>query len=110
MHRTKMFELPCKVQVQFCKRKEYALHTLHGVDVHASFLSSISPEKFYLSFPCAFFRAHPAITGRFFAQCPPLVSHVEFLELGDNCFEQKKWWEAVTSGPGFFRQFTAVQT
>ena len=116
IHRTKMFELPCKeVQVQFRKRQEYIFHR---VDVHVTFLSSISPGKFYLSFPCSFI---PALvetglralvaTERIFAQWPSLVSHVEFLELGDNCCSEERW--GVRVAPhwlGFLPQFSAVQT
>ena len=112
IHRTKMFELPCKeVRVQFRKRLN------HRVDVHASFLSSISPEKFYLSFYCSIFPAlvemglHAlAAMERFFAQWPPLVSHVEFLELGDNC-SGERWGVRVSwRRLGFLPRFPAVQT
>lgn len=107
IRRTKIFDFPSGVKVKF-----RSAWVFDEAGICASFRSSISPAKFHLLFPCSEFPAQVTIMERICAQWPPLVSHVEFLELFDDVFEDSnwQWWEGITPWLGFLRQFTAVQT
>jgi len=107
IHRTEMFKLVREIEVHV--RRGYTYST-PGID--ASFHSSIGPAKVFLSFPHAEFPAQCAIMERICAQWPPLVSHIEVLNLYDNFSPLSKWLEEVMTAPWrpFLRPFTAVQT
>ena len=102
IHRVKVFKLRCELEVYFFEES----------CAFTSFVSSVGPAKFSLSFLCSGLPTQVATVERVLAQWPPLVSHVEFLELNDDYFisEQKKWWAGITPWLGFLRPFTAVQT
>jgi len=107
IHHTKVFKLLGGVGVTF-----YREHSIRASIISATFRSLIGPVEFSLNFLCSGFPAQVVIMEKLCAQWPPLVSHVELLQLGDNFWKEKKRGEAITQPEwlGFLRPFSAVQT
>jgi len=107
IHRAEMFKLVGEIEVHVCRAPSYRRP---GID--ATFRSSMGPAKFSLSFPCSGFPAQCAIMERICYQWPPLVSHIEVLNLYDVFYQESRWFDTDTATPWsvFLRPFTAVQT
>ena len=100
IHRTGMFKLPSKVEVYIRKGVSFQL------------LSSIGPKKeFSMGFSGSDLNLYTEVElmEQFCTQCPPLLSHIERLELSEN--EMKyRYWPLRAPWLEFLQPFTAVQT
>jgi hypothetical protein len=96
IHSTERFKFPNQVEVDF----RYGAVTLYLDPLN-------SPTYFSLTSPCSTLSLQVILIEQIFERCPPLLSHVEQLELkGDSVWARY----FATSWLGFLRPFIAVQT
>ena len=103
IHRTGMFNLPSGIDVWICKGVSFRL------------LSSIDPEKkFFMSFSGSDTDLYTEVElmEQICTRCPPLLSHIERLQLAEDDVESwyTSTWPLAAPWLKFLRPFTAVQT